>query len=164
MRIRRKHLRSKGWSEQEIKRAEETLKRSDEQKHPALAFLEKAVFWGLLFITLLGIFLMTLVIIPLLLTLTTFEVLFILLILGLCLGALFSLIVNDIEWLERKHHVSALILLGIVALANVWFITARTEGLDLALGGQPHSGLLLGSVFAVALLFPQVLQLWIKNE
>jgi hypothetical protein len=160
MRLHRTRLHSKGWSDKEIRRAQAALERAEARKHPAYSFLEVAVFWGLLFLTVVGIFTVSVVIVPVLLVLDTVTVAFLLALLGLCLGSLFALLIQDIEWMERRHHAFNLVVLAGVAVANIWVVVAKVNSLGQALAlGNPHPPLLLGALFAAALLVPYVFHL-----
>ncbi len=160
MRLHHERLRRKGWTEQEIQRAQEGLNRAEERKHPALAFLEKAVFWGLLFLTLVGVFSVSMVIVPALILLRDPVIVIVLALLGLCLGALFALLIKDIEWLERKHHAIAFTLLTVIGILNIWFIVEKTATIEQVLGiVNLHHGVLLGIVFAAALMTPYAIHL-----
>ncbi len=155
MRIRHARLRAKGWTDEEIAQAEESLKRAEERKHPALSWLEKAVFWGLLFLTVVGIFTVSLVLVPLLVVLDTAMLALILALLGICLGSLFAIIIPDIEWVERKHHALNILVIAAVAVINVRFIVTSVDRLS----GAAHNPWILGAVFAVALLAPYLFHL-----
>jgi hypothetical protein len=144
----------------EILHAQAALERADAKKHPAIAFLEVAVFWGLLFLTLVGIFAVSVIIVPLLLVLDTITLAFILALLGLCLGTLFALLIQDVEWAERRHHALNLVVLAVVAVVNIWFIVTKIDALGAALSlRHSHPAWLLGFVFAAALLAPYAFHL-----
>lgn len=165
MQLHHERLRAKGWSDMEILLAQATLERAEERKHPAYLFLERAVFWGLLFLTIVGIFAVSIVIVPALLVFDTMIVAFVLALLGLCLGTLFALLIQDIEWTEWHHHVLNLVVLAVVAVANVWFIVVNVNNLGAALRLQhSHSPWLLGLVFAAALLAPYAFHLVFERK
>lgn len=160
MRIHHERLRAKGWSDSEIARAEDGLKRAEAQKHPAYAFLEVAVFWGLLFLSVVGIFIVSLVIVPLLLVLNDLSLALILALMGLCLGSLISLLLKDIEWTAGKHHALTLLLLATIGILNIHFIVSRMNALEAALSfGVDHVPWLQGVVFAVALVVPYLVKI-----
>ena len=164
MRWKHEHLRSKGWSEPEIQRAHEGFARAEAARHPADSFLEKAVFYGLLFLILVGVFLVSAVIIPLLLVFDTLIVAFITAILGLCLGTFLALLIPDIHWLEAHHHALAFVLLGVVAVVNVHLISVVEKPFGTLLGAPAHSSWTLGVVFALALLAPYVFHLLFPHK
>lgn len=164
MRLRQEHLRQKGWTEKEIERAKEVLEEAKLQKHPALALLEKAVFWLLLAITVAGIFAVSIHITPALLFLNDGAVIVILIMLGLCLGTLYTLLLYDIEWLERSHHILGLLLLGITAVMNIAFIVIVMNDVQETLQyGQHHHPLVLGILFAASLLAPYTYHLLVER-
>jgi len=160
MRLHHEKLRRKGWSDAEITRVTDAVKRADEKKRPLLGFLEKAVFWILLAITIFGIFAVSLEIVPALLLLNESTNILILVLLGLSLGSLFSLIIKDIEWLEQHHHLFTFLVLGVIAVANIWLIVIVTRTIEKTLAiSNPHDGFMLGLVFAASLLTPYLLHL-----
>jgi len=165
MRISHEQLRAKGWSDSEIARTEDGLKRAEAQKHPAYAFLEVAVFWGLLFLSVVGIFTVSLVIVPLLLVLDNLSLALILALLGLCLGSLISLLLKDIEWATGRHHALALLLLATIGILNIRFIVNRMNALEAALSfGVDHIPWLQGAVFAVALVVPYLVKILLEQK
>ncbi len=147
-------LRSKGWSEPEIQRASEGFARAEASRHRAHSFLDQAVFYALLFLLLVGVFLVSVVIVPFLLVFNTLIVAFLLAILGLCLGAFLAVLLPDFHWLEAHHHALAFLLLGAVAIANILLIGAVEKPFGALLGAPPHATWVLGVVFAASLLAP----------
>jgi len=150
MRLAHHRLRAKGWTDEEIQKAHVILDRAEGKKHLAYRFLEKAVFWGLLFLTLVSVFVTSIVIIPLLLVLPDSVILIVLALFGLIFGSLFTLVISDIEWLERRHHLVTAALLALVALSNVLLIDGRARSIV----GDRHHTLILGLVFALVLVAP----------
>ncbi len=155
MRIHHGRLKAKGWTDQEITHAKKAVKRAEKKKHPAYGFLEVAVYWGLLFLTAVGIFLVSIVIVPVLFVYPDSLILGVLLALGLCLGSLFALLIKDVEWLEPRHHAFNLAVLALVAVLNILFITGQFSSLV----GDEHRPWLLGLGFAVAILAPYTFHL-----
>ncbi|MBR9692855.1 hypothetical protein GOV07_02880 [Candidatus Woesearchaeota archaeon] len=153
MKLHHHKLRAKGWSETEIKHAQRALNRAEKKKHPVYKFLEVAVFWALLFLTAIGIFLTSIVITPLLIVLPQWLIITILVILGLCLGSLFAILIPDIEWLERKHHIFNFIFLTVLSIFNIWLITRVLANIPFV------NPFLLGGAFALALLTPYIFHL-----
>lgn len=152
MKLHHDKLRQRGWSDKEIADAHAILERAEAKKHPGYKFLEKAVFWGLLFFSFVGIILVALLVTPLLLLLPDLLTALVLLVLGLSLGALFALAVLDIEWLEQKHHVLTVVLLLLFAFAALWFTSLRVGSLT----GEVHKPFLLGALFALAFVTPRL--------
>ncbi len=153
--IRHGRLRAKGWSEEEIAHAHRVVARAEVGKHPAHAFLEMAVFWGLLVVTAASMIAVSLGLVPLLLVFDTLLVIPLLAMLGFCLGTLFSVVIQDIEWLEAHHHGLATLVLGTLAVANLWLVTNGLNAAEARLGfGEAHYPLLLGAVFATTVIAP----------
>lgn len=150
MRIHHERLRKRGWSDEEIEHAHGVIRRADERKHPAHAFLEVAVFWGLILVTIVATFLISIGILPLLMILPPWLVALLLAILGLCVGALFALLIKDIEWIEGRHHVFNIIILTVIAFLNLWLIMRKLE----AYLPEQEPLLLFSALFAASLLAP----------
>lgn len=160
MRLHHQHLRMKGWSNEEIRKTEEMLGHAEKVKHPGLRFLEKAVFWFLLFLTVVGIFCVGLEVAPALLFLNNTTIGFILGLLGLCLGTLYTLLLQDIEWLQGHHHLLGFFLLAVAAVLNTWFIVSLMNNIQIQLQyGQGHEPWFLAIVFALSLLAPYIIYL-----
>jgi len=150
MRIHHARLKAKGWTEKEITHAKRVVTRAEQRKHPAYSFLEVAVYWGLLFLTTVGIFFVSIVIVPLLFLYPDSFIFVVLLVLGLCLGSLFTLLIKDVEWLAPRHHAFNLAVLALVAILNILLITSQFSSLV----GDEHRPWLLSLSFAVAILAP----------
>jgi hypothetical protein len=163
MRIHQQRLRTKGWSEAEIAHAQDVLGQAELRKHPNLEVLEKGVFWGLLFLTIAGVVLVSLVIVPALIMLSTAVNAFLLVLLGLCLGVLFALIVQDVEWLKQNHHLLAVALLALLGTASIWFMVEWINRLERTLSfGVRHTAWTLGLAFGMALAAPYVVHIIVQ--
>lgn len=161
MRLDKQRLRDRGWSGHEIKKTERMLLKAERKKHPLFRWLEKAVLWLLLGVTLLAIFSVAIVIWPASITLPSGALTGILVILGLALGSLYTLVVADIEWVEHHHHIAFALLLGGAALLTVAALITRYNRLGEALGtGVHHEPWLLSFFFALSLLLPYIAHLW----
>jgi hypothetical protein len=145
-------LRAKGWSEAEMSRLHDGFARAKARAHPAAHFVEHASFYLGVALCAIGTLLVSVVVAPLLLLLTPWFVATTLILLGLCLGALFALLVSDLEWLEGKHHLLAGIVILTVAVTNVALIAQRITHAT----AMPY---ILGFLFGGALLVPYLYHL-----
>ncbi len=155
MRLNREELLAKGWTEEEIRHAEALLRKAEEEKRPAMLFLEKAVYWILLAITVAGILAISLLVVPLMLFLNSIVIAILLATLGFIFGAFFNLLVKDIEWLDKQHHALSIILFTSVALASTHLLVTLTNKVAVQTSlGFEHNPWALAAVFVIALLTP----------
>ncbi len=150
-------LREKGWSEPDIRRAEQLL--HGEEKHDA--HFARMVFWTLIAIVVIGHLLISLVLIPFLVVLNSTVLISIVILLGLVLGSLYTLLIMDIGFLQRKHHLSAGILLPLVALVSVAMmtITANKAIIEVGVENAQHNPFVIGVVFAGAFIVPYLFKI-----
>lgn len=160
MRIHHEKLRKRGWTEEEIEHVHGVIREAHAAKHPAYRFLEVATFWGMLFLVIVGVVAVSVLLVPALIMLDTLTILMILFLLGLSLGALFSIIIQDIEWLERKHHLFTFIILTGISLLPLWLIVSKMNALTIAYNLQEaHNPWLLSGIFTLSILIPYVIHI-----
>lgn len=161
----KKKLHLKGWSKEEIAHAERVFKEAEKKKHPHVRHLEKSLYWFTLIIGIMGTFLTSLVLIPILLVnsdawsyvMTGFF--------GLLLGSLIIIIIKDMHWLEHHHHLSIALLIPIVAIFNFFIVVNRLNLLSYSIGFvKTHNPLLVGTVYLVCFVIPYGLFLLFKRR
>ena len=158
-------LTEKGWSEEEIVHAEAVLDRAEKQD----VHFSKIVFWSALIVTIFGNFIVSLILIPFLIVLNKWVLYSIVILLAGSIGFLYKLLIMDIGHLEKKHHVSASILVPVVAVANVvgMVLVSNKFIRDLRVENVQHSPIMVAIVFAIVLILPYVLHqisLMVKNK
>src|SRR3989338_10246058 len=100
-----KRLEKKGWEKEEIAKAVEIIHNAKQLKTPENKFLEKRVYWILLFVIIAANFAISVALMPVLVALRGMLLYFVIIILGLVFGLLFELVIRSIEHLEKRHHV-----------------------------------------------------------
>lgn len=155
--LHKHELRLKGWSEEEIAQTERVLERAEARKHPAIAVLDQVVYWLLLLVVIVGMAAFAIQVIPLILILDATTLAFILILMGISLGTLFTVVVQDIHWMSRAHHGFTLILLPVAAIA-VFFLVLRYAGRTATTMAQ-HNITVVAVIFAAALLVPYIYHL-----
>ncbi|RME31153.1 hypothetical protein D6789_03635 [Candidatus Woesearchaeota archaeon] len=163
MRVQKERLRERGWTGKEIKHAERILLKAAQKQHPGYRFLERAVFWGLLFLTVVAVFTISLVVWIAAALLDTFTVTAVLVIFGLVLGTLYTLVASDIDWLEHHHHAFAGAALATTAIVTSSIIGTRLAIVSKVLGEPAKNTWLPGLLFACALLTPHFSRLWLER-
>lgn len=157
MHLNQERLRQKGWSEREIKHAHTILKQAERKTHAHHHLLGEAVFWGVLFLAVLGTVAVSGVWLIPLLTLNTPSVLFpIIIIVGIAFGLLFSVVIKDLDHLTTKHHAIIMITVPITGIISFFTITTM-------LGGHRGPGILIGLAYTVAFLSPYLFHTMTKG-
>ncbi|MDP3734227.1 MAG: hypothetical protein Q8R37_03280 [Nanoarchaeota archaeon] len=150
--VRKQELLRKGWSQREITTAEAIVDR----KLPHDVFFSQIVFWSALLVIVIGNIIVSFVAIPFLMFLNQWQLYVMIIILAGMIGFLYNFLINDIGHLERKHHVTASILIPVLAVVNLLIVVfvANTLIMDLGIKNDVHNPWALSIVFAVAFILP----------
>lgn len=156
----RERLEKKGWSKEEIDKTLRILEKAEEQKRPALLILDKLVYWVALMLAVGGNFVISVVLIPLLLTIESAAALyFIIFILGMAFGLLFSLLLGDVGAVNRQRMVVAGIFIPVIAIINIFvvvyianFISQRFEEFTL------HNPYIVSIIYVASFSLPYIIQ------
>lgn len=159
----KKRLVEKGWSKRDINKTLKILEKA--KKHPKIKILDKSVYWISLIVTIIGNIIISISLIPFLLTLRNFQLYLIIITMGIAFGLLFELLIRTIEHLETKHHLFLSIIIPIIAVINIVVIVLFSNRLEEAINIQnPHNPVLIGVVYAVAFIAPYVVyQIFLKK-
>ncbi len=151
---RRYELKQKGWREEDLVRAEAILDKTT--KHDI--FFSKVVFWSALVVIVFANLLVSLILIPFLITLYTLVLYAIVAVLGLMIGFLYNFLITDIGLLETKHHRAASIIIPIIAMGNVvvMVLTSNRFIESIKLNTQLHNPWIVAAVFGGAFILPYV--------
>ena len=119
----------------------------------------KIIFWSALMVAIFGNIIVSLILIPFMIVLTPTLLYITIGLLSASLGFLYNLLITDIGHLEKKHHISAGIILPLLAIGNMLVVVliANQFIADLQVANEPHNPLILGTVFAVFFILPYVL-------
>lgn len=152
---KRKELLAKGWQEEEVKKAENILERAE--KHDV--FFSKMVFWSAMVVIIFANLLVSLILVPFLVTLNHLFLYAIIVVIAATVGFLYNFLITDIGHLEKKHHVWAGILVPILALANMIVMVVVSNRLidSLSIELEHHNPLLTSVTFAVAFILPYII-------
>ena len=147
----KQQLFKKGWTQGEMRKAESILERKDFHN----VFFSKIVFWSALLVIIIGNILVSLVLIPFLFFLEERALYIIVAILAFMIGALYNFLITDIEYLERKHHVMASILVPLFAVINFILVTVASNNYLKKLGDNvQHNPWVISLLFAVVFMIP----------
>jgi len=151
---KRLELKEKGWTELELKKTENILgKITRHEKH-----FSKIVFWSALITIIFANLVVSIVLIPFLLVFPAWLLYGIVVLLAGSVGFLYDLLIMDIGHLKTKHHVSASILIPLIAIVNmvVMVLVANNIIMDSKVTTMPHNPWITAIVFAVAFILPYV--------
>ena len=152
-------LREKGWEEKDIKRALEIIEsRKTLDKSKSLDSMSRTVYWTALIITIVGNFLIGVVLVPFLLGLAQFQLYIVIATLALAFGFLFNLLINDIEQVDNKHRIVAGVFIPAIAIITIYVITSLTNDLSRITGIiNPHNPLVVSIVYVAAFTTPYII-------
>lgn len=149
-------IKKKKWTSQEI---EKTLKILDsaKRKKPALVqFLDVTIYWAALFLAILGNFIVSVVLVPLLIVLTGPFLYFTLFFVGASFGTLIYTVVRMIEATEAKQNFISGLFITALAVINIYMITNLTNRLELMMGitTNIHEPIVISAVYALGYILP----------
>lgn len=153
--MRKEHLRRKGWKENEIDHAAAILEK--ETMH--LKHITKIVLWSALLLIVLGNIIVSLVLVPFLIVLNQYVLYGFIVILGAMIGFLYNFLIKDIGTLERKHHLSASVIIPILAVINMVVMVFVANGFisELNINNSPHNPWIVAIVFSVSFILPYII-------
>ena len=147
-------LKQKGWQSHHIERAVAILHSAEGVKSDSMKFLDTAVFWGALLIAVLGNFILSIVLIPVLVAFTGVAVLATVGILAIAFGFILDVIVREIEHLQKSHLIIPEIFIPAIALVNIYIITNLSNKLTVELNLVPHNPWFVSIVYMSGFLLP----------
>jgi len=161
----KRFLTKRGWTKKEINDTLKIFREAKNNKHPAIKFLDKSVYWIALAAAILGNFIISVVLIPFLLTLKNFHLYLVIVTLGVAFGLLFELLIRSITHLETRHHLFFGFLIPVIAIVNVFVIAIYSKGLEKKLMIESaYNPLLVSVVYGVAFIVPYVFyRLFLKD-
>ena len=164
MKINALKLQAKGWSEQEIEHAKQILQDAENKKHPKIVLLEKALYWMLLLIVLVGSIAGTWLIQPFLIFISTAGAIILIFIFGLIFGTLASILMKDVEDLEIHHHLIISLIIPLSAIITSILITQRSKvAAELINITTQHNPFVLGILYSIGSLIPFAILLWYER-
>lgn len=154
-----RNLRKKGWSEEEIEKTARIMQRfeaASENRHKKLNVI---LYWSVLFIAIIGNFILSVVLIPFMLVLSNYQLYFIIMIIAVAFGLLFNLIIRDIEYLDRKHHVIAGIFIPTIAIINVSIMVNVSNNLMRLskINNVPQNPIAISIIYVVFFVLPYMI-------
>jgi hypothetical protein len=125
-------LKEKGWSDDEVDNALNIIYSPEKQEKHAVftEFSSPLVYWSLLIVAIIGNFIASVVLIPIMLFLTRFQLYAVIFLLAISFGAFFNLLLKDIEHVDYKHHIMGGVFIPAIAFINVYVIVNLANTLN----------------------------------
>jgi len=154
-------LKEKGWTQKEINKALRIIEGSKKKKSKTILLFDKMVYWLALMLAIVGNIILSVVLIPFLLALENVYLYFVIIVIAFSFGLLFSILLKDIDGLDKRHHVIAGIFLPCLALINVYVMVNLANYLDKVFktAAAPHSPLLISVVYVAFFIVPYIFNL-----
>ncbi len=147
----------KEWSSDFAARTEQILNSAQKAKSRWMRFIDSSLYWILLFIAIIGNFIISVVLVPFLLTFKGAPLYFTLFFVGITFGWMFSFILHNLEQLKNKQHIVASVFIPALALINVGIFAILSNKLIilLKLSTPPHSPFLIGAAYVFGYVIPE---------
>lgn len=138
---------------------------SRERKIEYEGMTPKIVYWTSLIVLLVCNFVMSVTLIPFILVLSGFKFYLLVALLGFVFGFLFNIIINDIEHIEAKHHVFAVVFIPFVAIINIWIMVGVSNKIASMLNILKYEDPLLpGMLYTIVFILPYAFSMVRKGE
>jgi len=151
---KRGKLLKKGWSDQDLQTAEALLEKTEKKD----IYFSKITFWSALIVIIVANLLVAFILVPFLIVLTNWLLYIIAAVLAATIGFLYSFLLIDIKHLSKSHHISAGIIVPILALVNLVAISLISNQITQDIQIQnTHNPYIVGTVFAVFFILPYII-------
>lgn len=141
------------WAQPTIDKIEEVY---SDRHEPHDSFLSGIVFWSSIFVIVIANVLTSVTLIPFFTVLDSWFLDIVIITIALVMGFLYNLLLTDIAHLDRKHHMSAAVVIPFIALVNVGVMVLASNELKEALSIQSASAnpFLIGLMYALFFVTP----------
>jgi len=157
MQVNSHELNKRGWTKEEINKTQTILKRIEHAHHKSNTNHQNIVYVVLSSAVIVGNLFFALFLVPIFATLDLLTTLIITAIVASLFGMMFSIIISDLEKLEKTHHYAATIIIPIVSFINVAIIVNYGNSLiSFPAVPQIHNPFIIAAVFAIAFIIPHV--------
>ena len=155
----------KEWSSDLAAKTEEILRHGETAKPSWIRTIDNALYWTLLFLAIIGNFIISVVLVPFLLILKGAALYFSLFFVGASFGWVFSFILHSLAKLQKDQHIIASIFIPAIALINVGIFASLSNKLIvlLKLTTPPHNPFLVGAVYVLGYVLPDSISHMMKK-
>ncbi len=148
----------KEWSSEFAVRTEEIFRRAEQMKPASIRFIDASLPWIMLFLAVLGNFVVSVVLVPLLLILKGWLLYLVLFLIGSSFGWAFSFILSSVQKI-RKPLIILPVFIPSLALINVGIFAVLSNRLIslLHLSTPPHNPFIVGASYVLGYIIPYLL-------
>lgn len=159
-------LHLKGWNVKEIDKTLRIIRRAKENKHPHIKVLDSWIFWIALLVTIIGNFLVSVSLIPLLFALPPLLLYTFIVIIGVSFGLLFEMLIRSMTHLKAHHHIFFGLIIPSIAIINIFIINRITENIENMLNiTNPQDPFIVSVFYAASFILPYLFyNIFIKEK
>jgi hypothetical protein len=149
-------LKIKGWTESDIQKAVQIISQAQNKKPKNILFLDSTIYWLVLFVALIGNFIISILLIPFMLAIEGIGLFFIITLIGFAFGAFFDLLIRDLRNIQNKEVIVAGVFLPLLALINVSLMAEFANYLQERLGllTTQHNPFVISVIYVFAFILP----------
>jgi hypothetical protein len=161
----RMNLANKGWQEHHIDRAVSVLQQSQSVKSDGVKFLDSFVYWFALLLAVLGNFVLSIALIPVLLAFSNIALLVSVAIAAVLFGTVLDFVLREIEQLRHTHLIIPELFIPAIALINVYIITNLSNSVAALLKlPTSHNPLTVSIIYMVCFVIPHFALQWARSQ
>lgn len=156
----------KNWEPEYLEKTIKVLQRAENSKGSVITKLDKFVYWAAILIAVTGNFIISIIIIPFLITITNKIALgFIIFTISLSFGFMFNVLLKDIGELDHDSHIMAGLFIPCLGLLNMYVITTVANHFIRILNIQDaHNPFIIGFIYVTAFVIPYFLDKIFKEK
>lgn len=153
-------LLAKGFSKKEAQHTIDIINRAQQNKHPTVKLLDLILYWVMLIIAIIGNLVISILLVPFLLTFKKAPLYLTIIILAALFGFLFDQLIRDIENLENKHQISAWLFIPAMAIITTYFMVSFLNYVikTLSLPFVLHPPILISVTYVISFITPFTLR------
>ena len=161
-------MAQKGWDEEKVSQLNYILyhKRLNFFKPQTMA---KLVFWTALLLCIAGNLVVSVALVPAFWVIPDWALFFVLILVGLCFGALFDILIKDIELLDPAHHIIGGLFLPVLGVIFMYIMVNLSNKFS-HVANIPlfveHSAIFVSLVYVIAFMAPYMRtmrKIYLKN-
>ena len=160
-------LKKKGWSEKDILEAEKIISsRRLIDKSRGAVYSNRVLFWTVVFVIVLGNFIISILFVPFLLALNKLTLNILAVIIGFAFGSLFNMLILDVENVSKKHHLIAGIMIPALALINISVMISIANAINdvLKINMVKEDPITISIFYVVAFMVPYLWSVLVKKR
>jgi hypothetical protein len=129
-------------------------------KTDAVRFLDSVIYWGALLVAILGNFVLSIVVIPILLAFDDLSLVIVIAAIAAAFGILMDVVLREIEHLRHHTVIIPELFIPALALINVYIITTLTNSAAVIAGLQTHNPWIVSVMYVCGFSLPHFVLKW----